>query len=649
MVKDVSRVTNYPAGWPVGQGRDSLPKQSVIRVTISGTDIQYPAGTSLRKTVRGVNFGNYGTVTTANAATIAAQVQSDGIKIVRLVSNIRWFGQYSVTGTDSRDDTCFANFDAKNWLTLTTIVKSLTSLSIWVILTLDSDCAINGGTQSTGEEAYCEALVKPGETPMILNSDGSWTTVGGTWSAAGGYNAMTSPVLFAMVRAIWKMLVLEFRSYDYIYAYELGSEILGASGTFTYNGSQWAGAKTAYYTTLINDIRPLDSITPFVVGGTGYATNALASSILAGRTDVIYAFNLLSGILINLANLPGKFDTVMASNVPLLSDQMGSQSSDDPNDYALHAAWSIANARGVITTWWNSYDKGLTANGYGWRYSDGAGGFIDKQPRLASSQYFMTQTLAALETAAKNAATAESAVLFYIKPDFSNAFQDSAGTTPVTAAGQPLGLLNPVIGSGLTLTQSTSGNRPTVGAAATSYLIDQRPVISFDGSTGWLNGSVAFFSSGSQMTVIAAGIPSSAATTQDFVMAGNSTSTVKWPRLQASSANVAACVWQSDTTTNTVTGTTGTASFPIVVSCTRDASANKKLYSNGVQDSTTNSTADGTIATFTRLRVGGSTTNTATFAGPIALVCFKVGTMSDANRQAIERFGAYLVGAGYQL
>lgn len=51
--------------------------------------------------------------------------------------------------------------------------------------------------------------------------------------------------------------------------------------------------------------------------------------------------------------------------------------------------------------------------------------------------------------------------------DEANAYQDSAGTTPVTASGQPIGRVNDLSGLGNHLTQSTSGLRPTfVGGAA---------------------------------------------------------------------------------------------------------------------------------------------------------------------------------------
>lgn len=46
--------------------------------------------------------------------------------------------------------------------------------------------------------------------------------------------------------------------------------------------------------------------------------------------------------------------------------------------------------------------------------------------------------------------------------DFSTMFQDAAGTTPVTAVGQPVGLIRDKSGRGNNVTQSTDASRPTL-------------------------------------------------------------------------------------------------------------------------------------------------------------------------------------------
>lgn len=52
--------------------------------------------------------------------------------------------------------------------------------------------------------------------------------------------------------------------------------------------------------------------------------------------------------------------------------------------------------------------------------------------------------------------------IWYDLSDFSTLFQDSAGTTPVTAAGQPIGKIIDKSGRGNHATQPTAGSRPTL-------------------------------------------------------------------------------------------------------------------------------------------------------------------------------------------
>jgi hypothetical protein len=70
---------------------------------------------------------------------------------------------------------------------------------------------------------------------------------------------------------------------------------------------------------------------------------------------------------------------------------------------------------------------------------------------------------------------------WYDPSDINTLFQDSAGTTPVTAAGQPVGRILDKSGRGNHATQATAGSRPT-------YQIDGtgRPYLSFDGVDDFL-------------------------------------------------------------------------------------------------------------------------------------------------------------------
>ena len=53
---------------------------------------------------------------------------------------------------------------------------------------------------------------------------------------------------------------------------------------------------------------------------------------------------------------------------------------------------------------------------------------------------------------------------WYDPSDFTTLFQDSAGTTPVTAVEQPVGLMKDKSGNNNHAFQATSGNRPTLSA-----------------------------------------------------------------------------------------------------------------------------------------------------------------------------------------
>lgn len=65
--------------------------------------------------------------------------------------------------------------------------------------------------------------------------------------------------------------------------------------------------------------------------------------------------------------------------------------------------------------------------------------------------------------------------------DLSNMFQDSAGTTPVTATGQPVGLIRDKSGNNRNASQSTAGFRPILQNDGS------RNYLSFDGTDDYLD------------------------------------------------------------------------------------------------------------------------------------------------------------------
>lgn len=83
--------------------------------------------------------------------------------------------------------------------------------------------------------------------------------------------------------------------------------------------------------------------------------------------------------------------------------------------------------------------------------------------------------------------------------DFSTMFQDSAGTIPVTAAGQPVGLIRDKSGRGNHALQATAASRPVLQQDASGFYY-----LSFDGVDDWLAtaGSVDL-STTNKLTVVA--------------------------------------------------------------------------------------------------------------------------------------------------
>lgn len=87
---------------------------------------------------------------------------------------------------------------------------------------------------------------------------------------------------------------------------------------------------------------------------------------------------------------------------------------------------------------------------------------------------------------------------WYDPSDFSTMFQDSAGTTPVTGANQPVGLITDKSGNGNNLIQTTSSARPTLRVSGSTYYLE------FDGVDDFL--TISSFSLSSDKVTIFVGM-----------------------------------------------------------------------------------------------------------------------------------------------
>ena len=90
--------------------------------------------------------------------------------------------------------------------------------------------------------------------------------------------------------------------------------------------------------------------------------------------------------------------------------------------------------------------------------------------------------------------------------DFSTLFQDAAGTTPVTAVGQPVGRINDKSGRGNHAYQTTAASRPTLQQDSNGLYY-----LSFDGTDDGLATSSIDFTGTDKMTVWAGAKANSAA------------------------------------------------------------------------------------------------------------------------------------------
>ena len=88
---------------------------------------------------------------------------------------------------------------------------------------------------------------------------------------------------------------------------------------------------------------------------------------------------------------------------------------------------------------------------------------------------------------------------WYDPSDFSSMFQDSAGTTPVTAVGQPVGRINDKSGNGNHASQATAAARPVLRQdGGGKYYLE------FDGVDDGLGTAAIDFSASDEMTVVVA-------------------------------------------------------------------------------------------------------------------------------------------------
>lgn len=243
--------------------------------------------------------------------------------------------------------------------------------------------------------------------------------------------------------------------------------------------------------------------------------------------------------------------------------------------------------------------------------------------------------LSSLESLAIAAAKRNNAALWYVRQDLSNVYQDSAGTTHA-AAGDPVGLLvdQSTTNNG---TQATTANKMTVQLLGTgAYGLSVTP-----GKTLGVNGSIV---AGTGYTVIWAGDDSASGTGSDrFYACGTQSGTnLNMQVIHKGSGTFSVAQYGNDFATSgvysntahvfsgTLTGPSGTQSLFVDGVGANSRTGVAALISNNGYSFGAPTTFSNTAATYT-----------------LGLFCLGPSAMPDADRKAIERFAASIIGATY--
>lgn len=241
-----------------------------------------------------------------------------------------------------------------------------------------------------------------------------------------------------------------------------------------------------------------------------------------------------------------------------------------------------------------------------------------------------------LELLAIAAAKRNNAALLYVRQDLSNVYQDSAGTT-LAAAGDPVGLLvdQSTTNNG---TQSTTAKKMTVQLLATgAYGLSVTP-----GKTLNVNGAIV---AGTGYTVIWAGNDATSGTGADrFYACGTQSGTnINMQILHKGSGAFSVAHYGNDFATsglytNTAHVFSGTLTGP---------AGTQSLFVDGVSAATPR-TGVAALISNNGYAVGAPTVFVNTVATHLfGLFCLGPSAMPDADRMAIERFAASIVGATY--
>lgn len=298
---------------------DPIPK-----LKIRGTDLVDNNGNNVF--LRGYNWGHWGTATQPDTADHVSQ----GANCVRLP--LRWWGLYGdAHNPDSRNDYAFntALIDPAHLQILDNNIAWASQAKLWIVLFIDSNCGQNG--LQTGEPAYCD--------PSGLYPN--------------GHNFWSDPDARKKFIDVWKFIANRYKNTPYLGIYEVLPE------PDPQNVSQ--ADISAFYAEVMDAIMEVDPNTPFLIGARqGYNLRRIKDSYIPGRNNVLYTGDLFihpkSTQDLTLQNINSRLQFALDMrdqyNVPILIQQVGVETKNDPNGFYQSYVLNLLNQNKVPWTWW---------------------------------------------------------------------------------------------------------------------------------------------------------------------------------------------------------------------------------------------------------------------------------------------------------
>lgn len=211
--------------------------------------------------------------------------------------------------------------------------------------------------------------------------------------------------------------------------------------------------------------------------------------------------------------------------------------------------------------------------------------------------------------------------------DASTLFQDAAATTPATATSDPVGAWLDKSGNARHATQSTAGNRPTVSAAS----LNSRGTVAFAGALSQRLGATVPGTDGQLYTLLA--VVRNATSANGVLMGergGNFTNALHF---QTANNRLTMYIQRSEPLYGPHSGAA------VIYGYSKDSTSLFRGYQNGARVISDDGAVVSGLHLANLLRnIGSSTGGASAFTGNIAELIAYPTSLSDANRQRVERY-----------